>query len=321
MGDMDRRNFFQLMTAAAAGGLVGCASTPETADAEVDQQLDQPSPEPDCWPEIQEGQLEVIPFATSHLAYGGPEDDDSGHLFYLDAGDVLSDERQRELEELAELISSREPDRVAVEFPAEQQQQLQQVYEAYRAGEDLPPMDLPFDFERSEIVQVAFRVADRLDHDRVLAVDHPQSMQALIPEDQREELVPFEKALDQLVDKELLPHPVEDIERLQQGLDEGSLVEHFRELNEWDGFAANSDRMFYAYAFEYGDVGEYLPGQLMVAYFQRNMRILTNLWNMVDEDDERVFLLFGASHLPHFRHILEVAPMYAPVNPMSVFDG
>lgn len=311
--DLGRRSFFQLMAAGAAGGLFACASGPRARGEESGESAE--------WPEPQEGQLEVIPFATSHLAYGGPEDDEGGHLFYLDAGDVLGDKRQRELEELAELIVARQPDRVAVEFPATQQEQLDQLYRAYCDGKDLPPMELPFDFERSEIVQVAFRVADRLGHERVLGVDHPQGMNALIGEDESAQLVPFEEAVEELAGADFpMAHPATNIERAQQILDEGSLVEHFHDLNRPDGFAAGNDRMFYAYGFEYSDVDAHLPIDLMVAWYQRNLRVLANLWNMVEEDDKRVFLLFGASHIPQFRHVLDLAPMYAPADPMTVFN-
>lgn len=93
--------------------------------------------------------------------------DPGGDVFDLDPDDVLADDRQRELADLADRLAGWTPDRVCAECPADAQDPIDEEYARYRRGEALADLS-----PREELVQVGFRVADRLDRDRVHCVDH-----------------------------------------------------------------------------------------------------------------------------------------------------
>lgn len=81
--------------------------------------------------------------------------------------DVLSPERQREIEAVVERLAAFRPTRVAVEWPASEQGRLDQRYADYRAGR--------FALTANERDQIGLRLAARLGLDRVDAVDWSES--------------------------------------------------------------------------------------------------------------------------------------------------
>lgn len=77
--------------------------------------------------------------------------------------DVLSAERQREIEAIVERLAAFRPTRVAVEWPADDQARLDQRYADFRAGR--------FALTANERDQIGLRLAARLGLARVDAVD------------------------------------------------------------------------------------------------------------------------------------------------------
>jgi hypothetical protein len=77
-------------------------------------------------------------------------------------------------------------------------------------------------------------------------------------------------------------------------------AEHYRRLNtpEIGSFACLNDRLLYATAFEHSEPGEYAMVKLMSAWWQRNLRIASNIWNVPNEDDGRVLVVCGGSRVP-----------------------
>jgi hypothetical protein len=76
---------------------------------------------------------------------------------------VLEPARQREVEELIELLAAFRPTKVAVEFTPDRQPRLDSLYAEYRAGR--------WALRRNEVYQLGFRLAAHLGHEGVHAVD------------------------------------------------------------------------------------------------------------------------------------------------------
>ncbi|TYT61408.1 DUF5694 domain-containing protein [Natrialba swarupiae] len=266
----------------------------------------------DAWPAPREGKRRVMLFGSTHLQHTA--DGDGGNVFAVDPGDVLEDDRQRELADLVDRLATWDPDRVAVEWPSAEQEIIDEAYTDYRDGgiEALPERLDP----TNEIVQIGFRLADRLDHEPPAAVDYPQNLTALL---ESEETPPsFESLLPDPADVAYpLPALEETIAEDQRLLDEGTLLEYHRHLNDPDRARWN-DELLFAAALEGSDLGEYPATSLLTAWYQRNIRIAANLWNGVD--GERVLLVIGASHVPGLRHLLTVAPMFVPVSPLPSLE-
>jgi|GEM_PF-1546450 len=299
-----RRGFLNSAVAATALTIAGC----------MDQNQSDTTHATETWPTPKDGQKAVMPLGSIHLDIS--EDGERGNIFVFDPGDVLGERRQAELAELTEQVGEWDPNRVAVEWPVSEQAALDTAYEAYQ-DDDLETVEEILD-PRSEIVQIGFRLAAARNHDGVLATDAPQDLFALMSEDEREKMAHrFEQYVE--TDKhDEFDYPVSDpystTETHQQELDDNTLIDFYRMLNSPAQHRIN-DELIYTVAFEESEVGAYVGVKLLTAWYQRNLRITSNLWNGIEETDDRVVLLYGASHVPGIRHMLNLAPMFAPVNP------
>lgn len=236
-----------------------------------------------------------------------------GNVMVHDAGDVLGDRRQRELETLTDRLAEWEPDRIAVEFPYDRRPDLDRAYAAYR-DDDLDA--LPEDVEPGdEIVQIGCRLAAKLDHERLAPVDYPQRLDALLTDAERQRLAPLESLLP---DPSAVDYPFPDFRAQfreeQQLLDDQSLARFYRHLNRLER-ARTNDEILLAGALGASEPGSFAPVKILTAWYQRNLRIVSNLWNSIHDGNERVLLIFGSSHVPSLEYFLDLAPMFAPVDP------
>jgi hypothetical protein len=308
---LDRRSLMGSATAAAIAGLAGCAGL--QTDAETPAAAGTTP-----WPDPREGQREVMLLGSTHLAQSPG---DTRNAYATDPGNILGEQRQHELETLTDRLAEWDPDRVAVEETVSQQPVIDEAYAAYRDDPDTLRTVSGWERDRSnETVQIGFRLADKLGHDSVAAVDYLQSPAALLTDEEKRQLPDSLRAM--LVDPDTVEYPLPDAAESnaekQQRLDEGSLVDFYRWLNTPDVGASmwNNDMNFYATAFENSEPGDYTAVKLMTAWTQRNLRIASNVWNVPAETDERVLVVYGASHVPQLGQILTGAPMMAPVSPL-----
>ena len=297
--------------AAAIAGLAGCARLQTTAETPAAAGTDR-------WPDPKEGQREVMLLGSTHLAQSPG---DTQNAYATDPGNILGEQRQRELETLTDRLAEWEPDRIAVEETVSQQSVIDDAYAAYHKDPDTLSTVSGWDRDRSnETVQIGFRLADKLGHDSVAAVDYFQSPAALLTDEEKQQLPDSLRAV--LIDPDTVEYPLPDAAEsnaeTQQRLDEGSLVEFYQWLNTPEVGAPmwNNDMNFYATAFENSEPGDYTAVKLMTAWTQRNLRIAPNVWNVPAESDERVLVVYGASHVPQLGQIPTGAPMMAPVSPL-----
>lgn len=260
------------------------------------------------WPEPEPGQVVVVLLGVAHLANPGNDE------FNLEVDDVLAPGRQRELETLAERLAAWDPDRVAVEWPRERQATVDEAYAAYRA-DDLgdPPGDLE---RRNEVVQIGFRVADRLGHGRVAAVDHKLPMDAHLGEDDDVSLGAFPPP--DAVEYPLVD-PQAELREQHERLAEDTVPEFLASLNREPALRTNGALTFAA---GFHAEGEDHPGaRLLTAWYERNLRIAENLWRALDDGDARVLLPVGSAHVRPLRQVLDEAPMFCPASPLGLLTG
>jgi hypothetical protein len=269
-GRMARRSVLGSIALGGVLGLAGCSGLSAPAFP------DDGSSATAAWDEPKGGQREVMLLGTYHFA--GSQGD-----LYSFEGDVLNEETQQELKSLTERFVDWNPDRVAVERPPSEQSTVDDAYSAFREGalEKVPEALGP----KHEIVQVGARIANRLDHERLLAVDYEQRLDALISEAERDE-VSIQSAIPTSEDVPYpLPDPKAEFEEMKRRLREMTQTEYFRYINQRDQRATN-DRVIFATALEQTEVGNYVGAKLVTAWYQRNLRIVANLWNQTSESPD-----------------------------------
>ena len=267
------------------------------------------------WPTPTPEQVEVILLGTYHM--DGASLDEAN----LDTDDVLGESRQREVESLVEHLEVAAPDRVAVEHPAEYSGGLKELYTRYRDGQFAYDEEHEFESSRSaqagdavscrsEVVQVGFRLADRLGHEQVFPVDVPE----MLGEDEA-----FEKLETQGADTS----PKVDISRpeadkleaaMNRELATSTVTAYHRYLNEEAALHAN-DLMFDRFLRKGADEN-YAGPDALGRWYRRNLRMVHNIWQSIDDGSGRVLFLVGSGHVHILRHLLTEFPQFCPVSPL-----
>jgi hypothetical protein len=267
------------------------------------------------WPTPTPEQVEVIVLGTYHMDEPGLDQ------VNISVDDVLADDRQHELASFVSHLEEASPDMVAVERPARRSETVNELYSKYRSGEyaygqehEFEPPHPERDGEtaecRSEIVQVGFRLADRLGHDRVVPVDEP-------------EMLGGSSDFEELEQQGINTSPKIDVPRLdkeeleaasQEQLASSTVTAYHRFLNEEAALHAN-DAMFDEFL-RYGDGDNYAGPDALAKWYRRNLRMVHNIWQSVDENTNRVLFLVGSGHVHVLRQLLNEFPQFCPASPL-----
>lgn len=237
--------------------------------------------------------------------------------FHFDQTDstynVLSSAHQKSILELCEIIKRLHPDKVFIErMPDfEHQNKMDSLYQAYR--KDDPRQ------RRNEIWQVAFRVADDLNHPTIYSCDHPGQYGYLYA--QIEEYANTHQQRDLLDGKgNGMTIPITnqvDIDSLAMQV---SLLEYLRWLNskpvQQTSHASyinlypqlgNTD--VFTYTADY-----FLGSELTADWYRRNIKIYSKMIAQLDYTECAIFLLMGNDHIPVIRHLFESNPYFKVID-------
>lgn len=248
---------------------------------------------PLTWAECHPEQVEVMVLGTFHF-----------HQAH-EAVDILEPRRQEELAAILDRLEGYGPDRIAVERARARSAELDSLYRSYLEG----PADSVG--SRNEIRQIGFRLARRLGHDRVHAVDVPANLwhDSIAVFDER-----WPDARERLRSRWDVTYEGLDVEALA----ERPLDRILAALNA-DIPPGNAEmyRRFLPLA-----EGEVYAGALKLRpWYDRNLRIVQNLFRAAEPDDERILLVIGSGHVRVLKQILEITPQLCPVDPVRHLTG
>ncbi|PZR28072.1 MAG: hypothetical protein DI535_07885 [Citrobacter freundii] len=215
--------------------------------------------------------------------------------------DVLSDQKQKELRELTEVIKRFKPTKVYIE--SRRQSFHDSLYKEYRSGRFVPG--------RNEIYQIGYRVAKEMNLPQVYAVD----ADSFVGE--------YEKKytwIDSMWNGGVMTDSIRDKywNRLFTKMyDEGDsldrvlpLLENFLLMAE----PATLKRMHGAYLTGgFNTKGNEGPDIISMWWFSRNLRIFNNVLNTRPTQDDRILILFGNGHMPILKQCFESSPEFRVV--------
>lgn len=275
---------------------------------------------PEGWPHCEPEQVQVLLLGTFHMDHLWIDEPDT------DSNDMLTADRQAELRDLTDHLETWNPDQITVERPYDEIEAVNDSYEKYRSGEYAydreetfpssdPTRNNPQSECRSEVVQIGFRLADRLGHNRISSVDEDPAGPDTDPFDER--TVDSARKVSVTV-----PDPGELGEKQIEQIDTMSILEYYEQMNRNE--LRNTpdlmfDRAIRATGEQVGDVQVGSP--VDVAYwYDRNLRMIHHLWRIMESSDDRIFLLAGTGRIRMLRHLLDQAPMFCPVSPLPVLE-
>lgn len=228
---------------------------------------------------------EVLVLGTYHMDSPGLD------MFNVEVDDVLSAKRQAEIEALVEVLARFKPTRIAVEAAAGSDR-VAREYAAYREGE--------YTLTRNEIDQIGYRLAKRLGHARVHAVD----VDGEFPFGRVQN---FAKAHGREAElATLLADTGRMVKDQGEFLADHTVLEALRRIN--DAQRVREDQAFYARTMDFSEPGDWAGADLNADWYRRNARIFVNILELARAPGERVLVLYGAGHLALLQQMVSADP-------------
>jgi hypothetical protein len=222
---------------------------------------------------------EVLVLGVYHMSNPGRD------IFNTKADDVLAPKRQAEIAHLVQVLKKFRPTKIAVEEEVGDDRSPK-AYAEYLAGKH--------ELTRNETEQIGFRIAKELGHKTI----YPTDVSAEFP---FQRVQSYAKASGRAKELEALMAETGNMVKAQtQYLASHTVLETLLYMNA-DGKVAEDVGFYYRQA-HLGEAGDWAGADLVADWFRRNMRIYSNITQLVDSPAERVLVIYGAGHLGWLRH-------------------
>ena len=258
----------------------------------------------------------VMILGSTHLANPGID------VVNTKMDDVLAPKRQRELEQLVQMLKAFRPTKIALEQDEKTHgAETHRNYQGYLEG--------THKLKRSEIDQIGFRLAKQMGHPKLYCVDYRLDYRKDDP------IIPFDEFDLTLLDyrgfakannlEHLLPPPPNEGKVTQD--EKGvtwiepekyvPIIDMYIQDNEPEGIR-NDHQMYLRWIARIG-LGDQYPGANWLSHYwyDRNMKIYVNLTRITESADDRILLIIGAGHVYLVRQFLEESGDYIIESPLK----
>ncbi|MCQ0110692.1 DUF5694 domain-containing protein [Zhouia amylolytica] len=249
---------------------------------------------------------EALLLGTFHFNYPGLD----GHKTAdADKMDILSPQKQKELEELLAVLKRFNPTKIYVE--SLNQSYHDSLYNAYLKGD--------FTLKRNEIYQVAYRLAKDLGHKKVYAVDAESLNSDFGNKLSKEEQNTFKDKIfgdnNTLVNKELSDYWGSKYSELYKASDvwekDMTLLEIFLGMSSPE-YLRRAHGHYLTQGFNtHNTLG---PDGLAMWWYSRNLRIYNNILKTQPTSDDRILVLFGNGHMSILNECFKASPQFKVVS-------
>ncbi len=242
-----------------------------------------------------ESSIDVLLLGTFHFANFNPEK--NGDVLEIIVNDVLTDKNQIELEKIAKAITDFGPDKIFLEFPYSQQNQLDSDYSNFNETDYSQA-------KRSELIQIGFRVAKILNHKKVFAMDYRTDF----PYDSLVTQMENAKQFD-LLEKDSLE--LEKIEKFENELfSSGKSLSEILFYKNNDDVRQSDINWYLNIANQGGNKNNFVGAYLASEWYRRNLYMYSIIQKAIESKDEKIMILGGASHIAMFKDFIDKNPKW-----------
>jgi hypothetical protein len=229
--------------------------------------------------------------------------------------DVMSDASQAQLEVISEKIKEFKPDQVSVEWPYDQQQELDSLYQLYLKDNYFANDSLSDFYLKNEIFQLAFRVAKKAGLTSVKAVDYRDTD---FPFDSLMTVAAKQKQID------LQNYFTDGIERFTQEFDEkiesgASLLDITYYLNS-EELRNFSNELQTQVPLLVGDRDNFVGAYLASEWYRRNLYMWSLAQKATEPNDKRIMLLLGSSHIALIKDFIDTNGDWSTVELKEIME-
>ncbi len=237
--------------------------------------------------------MDVLLLGTFHFANFNPEN--NGDVLEVNVPDVLTDDNQKELEKITELISEFKPDKIFLEYPYSKQNQLDSAYSKFEVIDYSQT-------KRTEIIQLGFRVAKRLKHKKVYAMDYRTDF-------------PYDSLINQM-EKAKQFHLIEkdsiELDRIEKY--ENKMFASNKLLSEILFYNNDQENRkldinwYLSVANQGGTKDNFVGAYLASEWYRRNLYMYSIIQKTIEKNDKKIMILAGASHIGMFKDYIDKNP-------------
>ncbi|MEK6321226.1 MAG: DUF5694 domain-containing protein [Acidobacteriota bacterium] len=208
--------------------------------------------------------------------------------------DVTTPKRQKEIGEIVALLKKFQPTKIAVEALFDNAK-INEDYSQYLSGN--------YELSPNETNQIGFRLAKELNHTRVYPIDWRNKFD-LLP------VMAFANANKQggVVQKGMARF-TEQEEQLKKLIKTATVLEILRFLND-DKSVKEVDYLMLTTLVHVGKDNNYVGTDVLAGWYERNLKIFTNLTRIIESGDDRVLVIIGSGHTNLLRHFIEESGEY-----------
>lgn len=236
----------------------------------------------------------VLVIGTYHMANPGID------WFNIEADDVLTEERQSEIEEVIRRLLKFEPTKVAVEGPFRDPQLAKRFANIANGAPML----------RNEIDQLGIRLALAAEHSEIYGIDvqdvffdpELETLAAKTPEHQASWTA-------------LQNEGREVVEEISRFLQEHSVLETLRYLNSPEALRQNL-AAYLDLILPIFEPENYVGPDVVGNWYRRNLRIFANLTSIASNGD-RIVVFYGQGHAPLLSHFISVSTRFILADPLE----
>jgi len=231
------------------------------------------------------GKPQVLVLGTYHMANPGRD------VYNFKVDDVRAPRRQQELEQVAAVLATFQPTKIAIEADPDNKE-IPTSFQEYLAGKH--------ELSQSETEQIGFRLAKRLGHKQV----YPVNVEGNFP---IQRVTNYAKATDRSAELQKI---LDSIQR-SAGEDDAyikshTVLESLLYLNSPQAIA--TDNSFYMRVVTFGEDGDYAGPDLLAAWYERNIRIYSNTVKLIASPSDRILVIYGAGHLGWLQEDVRMDP-------------
>ena len=252
----------------------------------------------------------VPTFYTASFAQGGKASIKKPVILVLgtyhlsdDREDVTAPKRQKEIEELVTLLKKFRPTKIAVEALFDNSK-INERFGQY--------LESKYQLSRNEVDQIGFRLAKQLKHPKVYPIDWKNKFD-LLP------VITYANSNNQgAIIQKGIARITEFDQLIGKMIKTTTLLEMYRFLNS-DKMIKEVDHIMLTTLVHIGKGGDYIGTDMLADWYERNLKIFTNLTRIIESDDDRILVIIGSGHVNLLRQFTEESGQYVLEKPEKYF--
>ena len=244
---------------------------------------------------VDDPRIEVLLLGSYHMSNPGMDQ------FNLEADDVLKPERQAEISSVVERLTEFRSTKVAVEAPWGDTVAVSR-YQRYLAGE--------LEARRSEEEQIGFRLAAAMGHGTVYPIDVRMGL-----DDSGLGPVIGQNPKFQANMQNMNELGQEAMRTMAGWLSGGTVADMLYNMNDPE-MIPHAHRPYIEFFVPIVADTSYAGADMVSTWYQRNIRIFANITRITESTDDRIFIVYGAGHVPILRQLVIDHSGYCVADPL-----